>query len=394
MDNQNTNMSVATNSTRPMRILSVQDLHTLAQDGNISQVQAEFSRIPKFQATYSDIPSGAQSKNRYLDIIPTPHSRVPLSKLEDEETSTYINANFVSGYDNCQNAYIAAQGPLPHTIWDFWRMICEQKCRIIVMTTGLVEKGRNKCAKYWPQPGITMENELITITALDDMDCGDYILTKLKVDNKKTNDCFHVSHFWFTSWPDHGVPEVSWPLLDFVTTVRKEANRITPTTPIVVHCSAGIGRSGAFICLDMCMQQLQSEWRVCDIFGTVFRARQQRGGIVQVADQYVFIHRALADYVTPGHSSSMFGNNLPRDVGLIKPSGGNFGFTLRGSFPPFVIKLDRQGIAKANGIKLADHILAVNQQDTTKLDHSRVVDLIRNSGDVVTLTVISKQPLV
>eukprot|EP00055_Hartaetosiga_balthica_P006351 m.19779 g.19779 ORF g.19779 m.19779 type:complete len:121 (-) comp5170_c0_seq2:158-520(-) len=101
--------------------------------------------------------------------------------------------------------------------------------------------------------------------------------------------------------------------------------------------------------------------------------------------------KALADYVTPGHKFSMFGENTPRDVGLIKGSGESFGFTIRGCGPPFVINVS--GVSKTNGIKVADHILAVNQQDTSDLQHKDVVNLVRSSGDVITLTILSKEPL-
>ncbi|EGD83237.1 tyrosine phosphatase RQ [Salpingoeca rosetta] len=394
MADQTASTAAASGGERPMRLLSVQDLRTLAQEDSTSQLLQEFERIPTFMASPADIPDGTGPKNRYVNVLPSPHSRVNLGKVGSDHTSTYINANFVTGYNHAENTYIAAQGPKANTIWDFWRMIWEHKCRIIVMMTGLRENGRAKCDKYWPDIGETMTDKTtFTVRTVEDVDCEDYVLTTFSLQHIPSGETVNISHYWFTSWPDHGVPDETWPVLDFVGAVRKHANHSHDAAPIVVHCSAGIGRTGTFMCLDICMQELQSEWRVCDVFGTVYRMRQERGGAVQTGVQYTFIHKALYDYVTPGHPKSMFGSNMPRDVGLIKPSGGSFGFTLRGSCPPFVVKLDKHGIAKANGIKLADHLLAVNQQDTSTMEHTQVVELIRNSGDVVTLTVISKAPI-
>lgn len=350
------------------------------------EMQHEYNDIPSFMPSMSDLPPNTKHKNRYVNVLPNSETRVPLSKVEDDDSSDFINANFVSGH-NWPRRYIATQGPLPRTMGDFWRMIWEQEISCIVMTTGLTEGGRKKCDRYWPSEG-SQDHDGITVTVTDAVDCGAWILTSMQVE-KEGAPGRQLKHFWYTGWPDHGVPDTAAPVIDFLRAVRKETSSVR--SPILVHCSAGIGRTGTFMAIDIGMQQLQSEWRVCDIKGTVTRMRKERGGSVQTAVQYRFIHLALSEYATPSLPHSMFGSNQPRDVTLTKSQEFKyFGFTVRGSNPVFLNMVDPGGLADTMGAKEGDHILAVNGVDVMRLTHKQVVELMIKAGDSVTLRLLSK----
>lgn len=249
-----------------------------------------------------------QCKNRYTDVLCFDHSRVELSMRNEDDCSTYINANFVDGYRQ-KNAFISTQGPLPKTYCDFWRMIWEQRCAVVVMTTRTFERGRGKCGQYWPpgEPGATVELEdLFRITVLAKDPKPDYQETQLELYNCESQESRSVSHLQFTSWPDYGVPDSALAMLAFRGVVReKQALAVSSMEPkweghplgppIVVHCSAGIGRTGTFITLDICIRQLEEEGRV-DVRSTVERIRAQRAFSIQMPDQYVFCHLALLEF--------------------------------------------------------------------------------------------------
>jgi len=349
-------------------------------------MQHEYNDIPSFMPQMSDLPPGTKQKNRYVNVLPNSKTRVPLSKIEGDETSDFINANFVSGY-NWPRRYIASQGPMPKTMEDHWRMIWEQQVSCIVMTTGLEEGGRKKCDRYWPTEG-TVEYGEHHVTVVDSVDCGAWILTTMSLVKGEEPERT-VKHFWYTGWPDHGVPDTAAPVIAFLRAVRQET--ADSRSPILVHCSAGIGRTGTFMAIDIGMQQLQSEWRVCDIKGVVTKMRKERGGSVQTAVQYRFIHLALAEYCTPSLPHSMFGTNLPREVTLTKSSEFKyFGFTARGSNPVFLNMVDPGGLADSVGVKEGDHVLAVDGVDTMRLSHKQVIELIIKAGNSVTLRLLSK----
>ncbi|XP_014216580.1 tyrosine-protein phosphatase non-receptor type 9 isoform X2 [Copidosoma floridanum] len=265
-----------------------------------------------------------QHKNRYTDVLCYDHSRVCLSQLENEVTSDYINANFVDGYKQ-KNAYISTQGPLPKTCADFWRMLWEQQILVIVMTTKVVERGKTKCAQYWgPEVGDQVSAGGFTITTLEVDTNPDYTISKLLLTNNKTEETREISHMFYTAWPDYGVPESAKALLQFLTLVRQQQNKLLTSRgdtwaghprgpPIVVHCSAGIGRTGTFCTLDICISRLEDTGTV-DIRGTVERIRAQRAYSIQMPDQYVFCHRALAEYAL---SRGMLG---PQYLAMLPPT--------------------------------------------------------------------------
>ncbi|XP_074894970.1 receptor-type tyrosine-protein phosphatase C isoform X6 [Buteo buteo] len=257
----------------------------------------EFQSIPrvftKFSIKEAKKPHN-QNKNRYIDILPYDHNRVELSEIPGDPGSDYINASYIDGFKEPRK-YIAAQGPKDETMDDFWRMIWEQKATIIVMVTRCEEGKRNKCAQYWP----SMENGSATygdiiVKINESKTCPDYVIQKLHITNGREKTAGRdVTHIQFTGWPDHGVPEDPHLLLK----LRRRVNALSNffSGPIVVHCSAGVGRTGTYIGIDAMLEGLDAEGRV-DVYGYVVKLRRQRCLMVQVESQYILIHQALVEY--------------------------------------------------------------------------------------------------
>ncbi|XP_061525551.1 receptor-type tyrosine-protein phosphatase S-like isoform X13 [Phycodurus eques] len=261
----------------------------------------------KFSQEYESIDPGQQftwehsnlevnkPKNRYANVIAYDHSRVLLSAIDGIPGSDYINANYVDGYRK-QNAYIATQGSLPETFGEFWRMIWEQRSAIVVMMTKLEERSRVKCDQYWPTRA-TETYGLIQVTLLDTVELATYCVRTFALFKNGSSEKREVRQFQFTAWPDHGVPEHPTPFLAFLRRVK--ACNPPDAGPMVVHCSAGVGRTGCFIVIDAMLERIKHE-KTVDIYGHVTLMRAQRNYMVQTEDQYVFIHDALQEAVNCG----------------------------------------------------------------------------------------------
>ncbi|XP_053398122.1 receptor-type tyrosine-protein phosphatase O-like [Mercenaria mercenaria] len=235
-------------------------------------------------------------KNRYSNILPFDHSRVKLRKSNHMKGSDYINANYIPG-PSSQRDYIATQDAMQTTFNDFWRMIWEQNVDTIVMLTKLVEKGRQKCDKYWPDRGEPLFYGDLIVSLQSESNLSDYIIKLFEVKMKEERKM--VRHFNYLKWPDIGCPETPELLLEFVKAVRQYIDRERNTTsgPTVVHCSAGVGRTGTYIAVDYLLQHIRDHDEV-DIFSLVLEMRNHRLNMVQTEDQYVFIHECLKSFIT------------------------------------------------------------------------------------------------
>ncbi|XP_060034523.1 tyrosine-protein phosphatase non-receptor type 7 isoform X3 [Erinaceus europaeus] len=274
------------------------------------QLEEEFLKIPSnfINPEDLDIP-GHASKDRYKTILPNPQSRVCLGRAQSQEDGDYINANYIRGYNGQEKVYIATQGPMPNTVSDFWEMVWQEEVPLIVMLTQLRE-GKEKCVHYWPMEEDTYGPFQICIR--DMKECPEYTVRHLTIQLRE--ECRAVKHVLFSAWPDHQTPESAGPLLRLVAEVEDGTGtdgRPGSSGPIVVHCSAGIGRTGCFIATRIGCQQLKARGEV-DILGIVCQLRldsmctsAHRGGMIQTSEQYQFLHRTLALYAAqlPGEPS-------------------------------------------------------------------------------------------
>ncbi|KAJ6661040.1 hypothetical protein lerEdw1_016841 [Lerista edwardsae] len=312
--------------------------HVLTQDmlqqrsWSLEEIQEEFAKIPSNFASPEELNiPGRAAKDRYKSILPNPQSRVCLGKNESKEEESYINANYIRGYNGKEKAYIATQGPLLNTINDFWTMVWQEEVPLIIMLTKLKEEKEvsfgilsqlflshpltgilvlcfQKCVCYWPETEATYGPFTICVESIckyEEYTIRDFAL-KLK------DKCRTVKHVVFSSWPDQKTPESAKTLLHLIIEVEKLLQAVASTGPIVVHCSAGIGRTGCFIATQIGCQQLKDKGEV-DILGTVCQLRidrfvqniqpsseysHQRGGMIQTSEQYQFLHHTLAMYAS------------------------------------------------------------------------------------------------
>uniref|UniRef100_A0A671S792 Tyrosine-protein phosphatase non-receptor type 9 n=1 Tax=Sinocyclocheilus anshuiensis TaxID=1608454 RepID=A0A671S792_9TELE len=241
-----------------------------------------------------------QERNRYGDVLCLDQTRVRLKR------SDYINASFMDGYKQ-KNAYIGTQGPLEKTYGDFWRMVWEQSVLVIVMTTRTDEGGRRKCGQYWPKEegGQEVYGHIAVVNHRVDKHAH-FNQTTLELHNTETFEQRQVTHFQFLSWPDYGVPSSALSLIDFLGAVKHQQQWAVQAfgsqwrghpldPPMVVHCSAGIGRTGTFCALDICLSQLQ-DVRTLNVCQTVRRMRAQRAFSIQTPEQYYFCHTAILEH--------------------------------------------------------------------------------------------------
>ncbi|XP_014665166.1 PREDICTED: tyrosine-protein phosphatase non-receptor type 11-like isoform X2 [Priapulus caudatus] len=249
-------------------------------------------------------------KNRYKNILPFDHTRVKLQDGDNDQVgSDYTNANIITPEDEAiigdsKKHYIATQGPLPNTIEDFWRMVLQENSRVIVMTTKEVERGKNKCVRYWPDEG-SQEYSSVEVTKESESATTDYVLREFTVQKKAVEgkaDVFEprrVFHYQFLAWPDHGVPHDPGCVLGFLHDVNAKQDLMENAGPVVVHCSAGIGRTGTFIVIDILVNQIKRQGLDCeiDIQRTVQSIRSQRSGMIQTEAQYKFVYLAIQHYV-------------------------------------------------------------------------------------------------
>ncbi|KAM6040981.1 receptor-type tyrosine-protein phosphatase V-like isoform 3-T3 [Theristicus caerulescens] len=246
---------------------------------------------PKVEA---ELPANI-SKNRYPHVLPYDHSRVKLSQLGEDPHSDYINANFMPGYTS-QQEFIATQGPLKKTIEDFWRLVWEQNICNIIMLTVCMENGRVLCDHYWPSESAPVSYGQVQVHLLTQSSSEEWTMREFKLWHEGLRAERHVSHMHYTAWPDHGIPESTTSIMTFRELVREHIQSTKDAGPTLVHCSAGVGRTGTFIALDRLLQQMKQE-KVVDTFGVVYALRMNRYLMIQTLSQYIFLHSCILEKI-------------------------------------------------------------------------------------------------
>ncbi|CEF65493.1 Protein-tyrosine phosphatase, receptor/non-receptor type domain and FERM domain and Protein-tyrosine/Dual specificity phosphatase domain and PDZ domain and Protein-tyrosine phosphatase, catalytic domain and Pleckstrin homology-like domain and FERM/acyl-CoA-binding protein, 3-helical bundle domain and FERM adjacent (FA) domain and FERM, N-terminal domain and FERM, C-terminal PH-like domain and FERM central domain and Band 4.1 domain and Band 4.1 family-containing protein [Strongyloides ratti] len=239
------------------------------------------------------------SKNRYRDILPYDETRV---RLQKNVSGDYINASHINieiPSSGIINRYIACQGPLPTTCGDFWQMIWEQSCSTIVMLTTTIENGRVKCHQYWPRLYDSQDYGRLIVTCIKERETPNCSYREISIKDSQTKEERRVSQMQYTSWPDHGVPEDSKHFLDFVEEVRK--TRHGSVDPMVVHCSAGIGRTGVLILMETAACKIEANEPIYPI-EIVRKMRDQRAMLIQTTEQYIFV----CDSILKAYDHRMF----------------------------------------------------------------------------------------
>uniref|UniRef100_A0A8C0LIU1 protein-tyrosine-phosphatase n=1 Tax=Canis lupus dingo TaxID=286419 RepID=A0A8C0LIU1_CANLU len=243
-------------------------------------------------------------KNRYGNIIAYDHSRVRLQTIEGDTNSDYINGNYIDvcilklSVSPTSFVFCFAAGPMQETIYDFWRMVWHENTASIIMVTNLVEVGRVKCCKYWPDDTEIYKD--IKVTLIETELLAEYVIRTFAVEKRGVHEIREIRQFHFTGWPDHGVPYHATGLLGFVRQVKSKS---PPNAgPLVVHCSAGAGRTGCFIVIDIMLDMAEREG-VVDIYNCVRELRSRRVNMVQTEEQYVFIHDAILEACLCGDTS-------------------------------------------------------------------------------------------
>ncbi|XP_036411360.1 tyrosine-protein phosphatase non-receptor type 2 isoform X2 [Megalops cyprinoides] len=236
-----------------------------------------------------------RNRNRYRDVSPFDHSRVKLVNTEND----YINASLVV-MEEAQRSYILTQGPLRNTCGHFWLMIWEQKTRAIIMLNRIIEKGSEKCAQYWPtqeECEMSFRDTRFVVTLVSEDIKSYYTIRVFKLQNANTGETREIYHFHYTTWPDFGVPESPASFLNFLYKVRESGCLGADQGPAVVHCSAGIGRSGTFSLVDTCLVLLdkRKDPSSVDIKKILLDMRRFRMGLIQTPDQLRFSYMAIIE---------------------------------------------------------------------------------------------------
>ncbi|XP_067410351.1 tyrosine-protein phosphatase non-receptor type 1 isoform X1 [Emydura macquarii macquarii] len=236
-----------------------------------------------------------KNRNRYRDVSPFDHSRIKLNQGDND----YINASLII-MEEAQRNYILTQGPLPNTCGHFWEMVWEQKSHGVVMLNRVMEKGSIKCAQYWPQKEekeMLFEDTNLKLTLISEDIKSYYTVRQLGLENLTTQETREILHFHYTTWPDFGVPESPASFLNFLFKVRESGSLNPEHGPIVVHCSAGIGRSGTFCLVDTCLLLMdkRKDPSSVDIKQVLLEMRKYRMGLIQTADQLRFSYLAVIE---------------------------------------------------------------------------------------------------
>ncbi|XP_064456583.1 tyrosine-protein phosphatase non-receptor type 4-like isoform X2 [Ornithodoros turicata] len=268
----------------------------LESGATIAQFEQLYRKKPDTTMKAARLPANL-NKNRYRDISPYDVTRVVLT---EGSSGDYINASFVNmniPTSGIVNRYIATQGPLPNTTVDFWEMVWEQQSTLVVMLTTLIERGRIKCHKYWPNLYETETYSKLQVSCVREKETTSFAFREFTLINTQNKEERHITHMQYLAWPDHGVPDDASDFLSFVQQVRR--NRDGMVEPTVVHCSAGIGRTGVLILMETAMCLIEANEPVYPLDITR-HMRDQRAMLIQTASQYKFVCEAVLKVYNEG----------------------------------------------------------------------------------------------
>ncbi|EHB17933.1 Receptor-type tyrosine-protein phosphatase N2 [Heterocephalus glaber] len=266
---------------------------------NKNRLEKEWEALCAYQAEPSSSLAAQReenlAKNRCPAVLTYDHSRILLKAENSHGNSDYINASPIMDHDPRNPAYITTQGPLPATVADFWQMVWESGCAVIVMLTPLTENGVRQCHHYWPDEGSNLYHIYEVNLVSEHIWCEDFLVRSFYLKNLQTHETRTVTQFHFLSWYDQGVPSSTRSLLDF----RRKVNKCYRgrSCPIIVHCSDGAGRSGTYILIDMVLNKMAKGAKEIDIAATLEHLRDQRPGMVQTKEQFEFALTAVAEEV-------------------------------------------------------------------------------------------------
>ncbi|XP_029698335.1 receptor-type tyrosine-protein phosphatase N2 isoform X2 [Takifugu rubripes] len=266
---------------------------------NKNRLEREWEALCSYQAEPSacGVGHGEQNskRNRSEAVVAYDHSRITLKAENNHGNSDYINASPIMDHDPRNPTYISSQGPLPTTVADFWQMVWESGCVVVVMLTPLSENGVKQCHRYWPDEGSDIYHIYEVNLVSEHIWCEDFLVRSFYLKNLQTNETRTVTQFHFLSWMDRGIPNSARTLLDF----RRKVNKCYRgrSCPIIVHCSDGAGRSGTYVLIDMVLNRLAKGAKEIDIAATLEHLRDQRAGMVQTKEQFEFALTAVAEEV-------------------------------------------------------------------------------------------------
>ncbi|XP_062618537.1 receptor-type tyrosine-protein phosphatase kappa-like isoform X1 [Saccostrea cucullata] len=282
--------------------VKVEDLWDYVKANKINEAEGlkrEYRLIPAGLTASCEIAKKTENKdkNRYGNIIAYDHSRVILKPVNGDIHDDYTNANFIEGYKK-PKAYIAAQGPTKSTMNDIWRMVWEEKSKTVIMLTNPTETGKKKCEQYWPDAGETKEYAGIKVKQVSIESLPDFSIRTFHI--QKDGENRTIKQFHYTTWPDHGVPRFGHSLL----LMRQKIRAYDPLNngPPIVHCSAGVGRTGTYIAVDVNLEEAKHEG-IIDVHNFVQLMRTQRVNMVQTLEQYIFVYDVLLEALICGDTT-------------------------------------------------------------------------------------------
>ncbi|XP_072024594.1 uncharacterized protein [Amphiura filiformis] len=277
--------------------VNVKDFANYVKDKrlNFGELRREWESLPKDLVRPTGIGKKSENrgKNRFRNVVAYDHSRVVLEPLEDDPDSDYINACYIKGLSN-PRAYIASQGPSDISIGDYWRMVWQENVSVMVMACNIIENGRLKCVKYWPEKGSNeVFGDFVVSFDREEQKHEDFLLRFFTI-TKEGEGTRNVVQLHYVNWPDKDVPKHCTPVLQFLKEVNEHYQ--DKKAPLLIHCSAGAGRTGALIGIHAMMEMAEHRGQV-DIYNFVFSMRNNRANIVQTSEQYAYVHDAMLEHL-------------------------------------------------------------------------------------------------